>query len=121
MTLYLCEAIKYLYFLSALIFKVNPEAANGPVEISGDDSSSCTNGVAEKLKKTEKKLRAMEESYRSLLSRLEVTAAEVLRVLMCMIHVLVVHVECAVILLLCSLHVNLRDHVYPEHLHICTA
>ena len=41
-----------------------------------------------------------------------------------MIHVLVVHVECAVILLLCSLHVNLcvhceYYHVYPGHLHMC--
>ena len=102
MTLYLC-------FLSTSIFKVNPEAAYRPAEASGDDdSSSCMNCVAEKLK-------AMEDSYQSLLSRLEVTAVEVLRVVMCMIHVLVVHVERAVILLLCSLHLNLYIHV---HVHV---
>ena len=81
-TLHLCEAIKYLYFLSTLIiiFKVNPEAVNRPAEVSGDDSSSCTNDVAEKLRNSEERLRAMEESFQSLLSRLEVTAAEVLRI-----------------------------------------
>ena len=77
MTLYLYEVFKY--FLSTLIFKVNPEAAYRPAEVSGgDDSSSCMNGVAEKLRNSEEKLKAMEDSYQSLLSRLEVTAAEVI-------------------------------------------
>ena len=37
------------------------------------------NDVAEKLRNAEVKVKAMEESYQSLLSRLEVTALEVLR------------------------------------------
>ena len=40
-------------------------------------SSSCVNGVADKPRTTEERLIAMEESYQSVLTRLELTEAEV--------------------------------------------